>query len=279
MYEVSLSSWNYGSFSFSKTNPYFCNEKNNLRRNNSVKENINNIKIVKQEYFENIPFEKYINRESYLKNEFIVKLKQKRIEDLILIKKFGKTFDAWKRKKNKKIRIEKILKKKQEKLREEDQLIKNEIQNNNRITFKQWKKGKIELEKKKEEKRIENENKMKLTLDIINKERKKRMKTWKKQKSELIKKRKELEIKNEEEIIIEKEKINEEKKEKNKIAFINWLNKKNLQNKINETNKENNNKNNEPKKVKTKEIIGPFFFAKQMRQAQKNYYNNINKNA
>ena len=28
MYEVSLSSWNYGSFSFSKTNPYFCNEKN-----------------------------------------------------------------------------------------------------------------------------------------------------------------------------------------------------------------------------------------------------------
>ena len=105
------------------------------------------------------------------------------------------------------------------------------------------------------------------------------MKTWKKQKSDLIKKRKELEIKNEDEIIIEKEKINEEKKEKNKIAFIKWLNDKNLQNKINEKNKENNNKNNEPKKVKTKEIIGPFFFAKQMRQAQKNYYNNINKNS
>ena len=89
MKEISLSSWYYDSFSFSKTNPYYCSENNKPIKSNNIKENYNNdIKMVKQEYFDNLPYEKYINRESYLKDEFINKLNQKRINELAMIKKW-----------------------------------------------------------------------------------------------------------------------------------------------------------------------------------------------
>ena len=58
-------------------------------KSNNIKGNYNNdIKMVKQEYFDNLPYEKYINRESYLKDEFINKLNQKRINELAMIKKW-----------------------------------------------------------------------------------------------------------------------------------------------------------------------------------------------
>ena len=39
-----------------------------------------------------------------------------------------------------------------------------------------------------------------------------------------------------------------------------------------------NNQNNKYERIKVKEIIGPFYFAKNMREAQKSYYKSINKN-
>ena len=120
--KISLSSWNYGTFSF--TNPYYKTD--NLRRDNNkndiiVNKNNNNIKIVKKEYFDNLSYENYINRELHLKNEFRLKLEQERIEGLEMlnllkslnynIKKKGQTFKIWEKQKNKKIKIEKIIKK------------------------------------------------------------------------------------------------------------------------------------------------------------------------
>ena len=114
MNKISLSSWNYGSFSFSKNNPYYQYQtmnsaNNNINNNNkiSAKKGNNNIKIVKKQHFENFPYEKYIDRDSNIKKEFRIKSKQERSEELKIIKKNEKTFDTWEKQKHKKIREEK----------------------------------------------------------------------------------------------------------------------------------------------------------------------------
>ena len=78
---------------------------------------------------------------------------------------------------------------------------------------------------------------------------------------------------------IKEEKEEKEKKEKNKIEFINWLNNKKIQeeNKKLQEKIENKKRNlsSKYKRIKTNEIIGPFSFAKDLREAQKNYYKDI----
>ena len=272
--KISLSSWNYGSFSI--INPFY--QKNKLECDTN-KENENKVfKIVKKEYFDNKPYSDYINREIEIKNKLQSKTKKQREEDLEWIKNNGKTFDKWKSQKNLKIRKEKLLNQKQKEKSEKEQLKEKEREKNNRKTFKQWEKEIIEKKKKEEEKRINNENKLMAVMNEVNKQRKVEMKKWKKEKSELIKKRKEIENKAKEEKKVEEEKYNKEKKEENKIAFINWLNNKIKENKSKKQNeKNNNNKNNLNKRIKTKEIIGPFYYAKDLREAQKSYYDDINK--
>ena len=82
MNKISLSSWNYGSF-YSR-NPYY--QQRSLSNNNITERNVNNIVgTVKQEYFDFLPYENYIDRDLYLKNEFKLKLEQKRFESLEMI--------------------------------------------------------------------------------------------------------------------------------------------------------------------------------------------------
>ena len=275
--KISLSSWNYGTFSF--TNPYYKTD--NLRRdidknNIIVNKNNNNIKIVKKEYFDNLSYENYINRELHLKNEFRLKLEQERIEGLEMLKKKGQTFKVWEKQKNKQIKIGKL-----KKLNEEipKKLKTNEIQKNMRISFTQWNEKKLKKERELEEKKIEEEKKLKSELDKRNKERKKKMKKWKRAKSELIKKGKIKENMIQEEKKIKEEKEEKEKKEKNKIEFINWLNNKKIQeeNKKLQEKIENKKRNlsSKYKRIKMNEIIGPFSFAKDLKEAQKNYYKDI----
>ena len=82
---VSLSSWNYGSFSFDSL---YYNPDNLRKKNTKNNENVGNNKekIVKQEYFDNLSYEQYMNRELHLKNEFKLKLVQERITNLERLK-------------------------------------------------------------------------------------------------------------------------------------------------------------------------------------------------
>ena len=41
--------------------------------------------------------------------------------------------------------------------------------------------------------------------------------------------------------------------------------------------KKNRTKNKDNKRIKTAEIIGPFYYAKNLREIQKKYYSNMNK--
>ena len=101
------------------------------------------------------------------------------------------------------------------------------------------------------------------------------MKIWKIKKRESIKKEKEEELKKQKDKQFEEEKNNIERKEKNKIEYIKWLNGKikESRNRRNSKNNENiNNNRGSYKNVKMNEIIGPFFFAKNLREVQKSYY-------
>ena len=231
--KASLSSWNYGAFSC--INPYYSqrNIKNENKQNN-IRSKTCKGKIVKNEYFENIPFEIYINRDINYHDEFVLKLKEKNEENYIMLKKNGKTFEKWE-----KIKLEE---KKNEEIKKEKEI-------------KALKEEKI----KKMKERIE-ENKKKLN-EFIEK-RKKR-----------IKKENKIGDKNKE--LLKKKKI----KEKNKTEFINFCVIKSIEKRNNKL-KDNFDKNNQKIKYERKqmdEIIGPFHFAKNMREAQKNYYKNINK--
>ena len=101
------------------------------------------------------------------------------------------------------------------------------------------------------------------------------MKIWKIKKRESIKKEKEDELKKQKDKQIEEEKNNIERKEKNKIEYIKWLNGK-IKEGRNRRNRKNNaniiNNRRSYKNVKMNEIIGPFFFAKNLREVQKSYY-------
>ena len=193
MNRISLSSWNYGSFY--SMNPYYQQRSlnDNNDDNNKAGRNANNIvKIVKREYFDNLPYKNYINRDLYLKNEFKLNLEQKRFESLKMIKENGKTFEKWKSQKNFKIGKEKLNPKEQQNLKN------TENHNDMRMTFNQWIKEKNKIKKMEEEKRIKNEQKLKGIEDEINKRRKAQMKKRKKEISVLIKIRREIEKKMEE---------------------------------------------------------------------------------
>ena len=238
--KASLSSWNYGAFS--SINPYYSqrNIKNENKQNN-IRSKTCKGKIVKNEYFENIPFEIYINRDIYYHDEFVLKLKEKNENNYMMLKKNGITFEKWE-----KIKLEE---KKNEEIKKERKI-------------KALKEEKL----KKMKERIE-ENKKKLN-EFLEK-RKKR-----------IKKGDKIGDKNKEEKL-KKKKIKEKKemKEKNKTEFINFCVIKSIENRNNKL-KDNFDKNNQKIKYERKqmdEIIGPFHFAKGVREAQKNYYKNTNK--
>ena len=270
---MSLSSWNYGTFS--SLNPYHIriNSGNeNKRKNNAFSEKKD--KIVKQEFFENKQYETYINRDIELKNKFRLEQEQKRFKDLKQLKKFGKTFQVWENLKNKNIRLEK----KEKEKKEEEKKGKKEEEGNivkKNITFNQWKRKLIKKIKKEEEKRLKSEETKKILSERRNKIRRENMKIWKIKKRESIKKEKEDELKKKKDKQLEEEKNNIERKEKNKIEYIKWLN-----GKIKEGRNRRNSKNNANiinnrrsyKNVKMNEIIGPFFFAKNLREVQKSYY-------
>ena len=152
---MSLSSWNYGTFS--SLNPYHIriNSGNeNKRKNNAISEKKD--KIVKQEFFENKQYETYINRDIELKNKFRLEQEQKRFKDLKQLKKFGKTFQVWENLKNKNIRLEKREKEKKVEKEEEGNIVKKNI------TFNQWKRKLIKKIRKEEEKRLKSEETKKI---------------------------------------------------------------------------------------------------------------------
>ena len=268
---ASLSSWNYGTFSC--INPYYSQR--NIKYENKQNYNTsktNKEKIVKKEYFDNLPYEIYINRERYLHDEFISKLRENNGKNYKMLKKNGKTFTDWKtQKKKEKQNAKSVNKKNIEKT--ENEVIEN------KITFEQWKKIKLKEKKKEEKKNIELENKKKASKEEKIKKMMDNIEKNKKKQSEFMEKRenkiKEAKKKEEE----QKNKEIKERKEKNKPEFINFCVKKSTEKRNNKL-KSNLNQikqNNKYERIQMKEIIGPFYFAKNMREAQKSYYKNINK--
>ncbi len=272
--KISLSSWNYGSFSL--TNPYynvypikaFKDQFSNKNNNNIIKPKQTNEKIVENEYIKNMDYMYYISREHD-------KIKQREKSAMNKInkdkanKEFQKTFSEWKKEKNKKIREEKIKKK----INEE---IKRDISNYCRITFKEWNKRKTKEIKRK--KKIEEEGKKykKEYEEERDKIRKENMNNWTEKKEKIKKvKNKIMKIK-----MKELEKTNEEMKIKKeeicKQNFREWIMKKNKENKKNKNKiKDEEEKNNKYVKRKNSEVIGPYSYAKALRKMQ-NFYNGIN---
>lgn len=271
--KVSLSSWNYGIFF--PLNPYFSqrqqsseNNKNEIQSLNTQKQS----KISNNEDLYNVPYEQYIDRDRYLHVQFITKLKEKRIESQQMLKQNGKTFKAWKNQKNKKSDKTKIN-------LEEEKNINDQIQKEFKLTFKKWKEKKIKSKKKEEEKRIQSEKEKKAEKEKINKERREQMLKWEKEKDELFKNKKKEEKKIIREKKIKEEKDNKEKMEKNKAKFIEWLKDKIKKNKLikHKENSIDTNKKFKYERIKQDEIIGPFYFGKQLREAQKSFYKSLSK--
>ena len=138
---ISLSSWNYGSYSY--TNPFY-NKMNfksqpikiyqNEYSNNCNNSNQKNEKIVKNIYFENLDYMKYISRDEKDKNKQRPKSARNNNKskddnnnntniNTNNNKEFRITFDKWLENKNKKIRSMEKLKKEdleKKKLEEEE---------------------------------------------------------------------------------------------------------------------------------------------------------------
>ena len=275
--KVSLSSWNYGCFFH--LNPCYSQRPSSSLKSN--KEEINNLnakkisKLTNDDHLLNIPFEQYIDRDRYIHIDYIRNLTNQRIESKKMVKQNGKTFTDWekqkKEKKNKNDKTKPILEEKENKNEQEPKDFKK--------TFKDWKKAKIKIKKKEEKKRLKSENQKKVENDKINNERREKMLLWLKKKDELIKNKKASERKIKKQKKIEEEKNNKEKNEKNKQIFIQWLRnkiKKKQINKQKDDSKEQNKKHNYEKN-KYEEIIGPFHFSQQIKEAQKNFYKNLNK--
>ena len=274
---VSLSSWNYGCFSH--LNP--CHSRRPSSSLNCKKEEINNLstkkisKLTNDEDILNIPYEQYLDRDRYLHFEYIRNIAEKRIESQKKVKENGKTFTDWKKEKKEKEISDKI-----KKILEEEKNKNKQVQNEfNKTDLNDRKKARILLKKKEAKKRQESEIKKKAENDKKNKERREQMLRWEKNKAELIKNKKKIERIIKKQKKIEEEKNNKEKKEKNKQVFIEWLKDKMKKKKINKKNddsKEQNKKINY-EKHKYEEIIGPFHFSKQLKEAQKSFYKNQNK--
>ena len=269
---ISLSSWNYGAFSL--TNPYyniypikvFRNQFSNVGHDKIIKNN--NEKIVKNVYFENMEYMNYISRDSD-KTKRPKSSKNNFTKDNL---EYRKTFTEWRREKNKKIREEKSKNKKEG--------INRIIDNNeNRITFKMWKNNKIKEIKKNKEKKEKEE---KAKNDRKNEEdniRRENMNKWYEDKKNLQKsEKKKREIKNKK-LKEENEKKAKIKEEKCKKKFKEWIIKKNKVKKENKKNKSSEAEKNNNKYIKRKysQVIGPYSYAKDLRQMQKIYNEKNNK--
>ena len=274
---VSLSSWNFGCFSH--LNPCYSRRPSSSLK--CQKEELNNLntkkisKLTNDDNLLNIPYEQYIDRDRYLHIEYIRNLAEQRIESQKMVKQNGKTFTVWKNQKKEKEVKANIVKQILEELKNKNEQESKEFKK----TFKDWKKEKISLKKKENKKRFKSENKKKAENDKINKERREQMLKWEKNKAELFKNKKIIERIIQKQKKIEEEKKNKEKKEQNKQIFIQWLKnkiKKKKNKKQRDDSTEKNKKNNYDK-VKYEEIIGPFYFSRQIKEAQKSFYKNHNK--
>ena len=291
--KISLSSWNYGTFSL--CNPYFkinssqfqkpvkIYEKQNLINGTNKSINIVNHskeRIVKDIDFKNLDYMNYIRRDS---EEKIKRAKSAKINNNNIKNnnnnEYQISFEDWKKNKNKQIRKNKSLEKK--KLEEEKN--KN-IKPDNRITYKMWIKNKNKFEKEQKEKKEKKEKEEKEKKDELDKERRENMNKWLEEKTlneqnkiEQNKlKRKERKNKKKEE-----NKQKKENEEKNKIIFINWIKRKNKEKKEEKEKNKNikcdDNSNKKYIKRKYSEVIGPYSYAKILRKMQ-NIYNNNNVN-
>ena len=275
--KISLSSWSYGNF-FS-TNPVYYQRRSSVDNKNQVNNvcNNENIKIVKQDYFDNILFEEYVNRDLHLHNKFVNDIKEKRIESQRMIKKNGISFNNWKNKKNMENKLKILI----QKLKEEKN-INDEEEKQRKLLLLEKVKEQKQKKKKEELKRIELEKRKKAEKYEENKRRREQMLKWEKDKDELIKNKKAQEKKKDWDKKVKEEKNMKEKQIKNKEIFVKWLKNKIKEKRVNENkeNKENSikkNKDNEYEKIKHEEIIGPFHFGKELREAQKRFYKNQNK--
>ena len=270
---TTLSSWNYGSFSL--TNPYyniypikvFRNKFSDVGHDKIIKNY--NERIVKNVYFENMEYMNYISRDSD-KTKRPKSSKNNFTKDNL---EYRKTFTEWKREKNKKIKEEKGKKKKEG----ANRIIDN---NENRITFKMWKNNKIkEIKKNKEEKEKEEIIK-KQRKEEEDKIRKENMNKWYEDKKNLrMSEKKKQKIRNK--LLKEQNEINAKiKEEKCKEKFKEWLFKKNKEKKENKKNKSNEEEKNNNKYIKRKysQVIGPYSYAKALRQMQNIYNEKNNKN-
>ena len=218
---VSLSSWNYGSFSL--FNPYYDILYSNLSRPAKIYQNDNlqknDERIVKNEFFENFYYMKYIKRNNEIKIKRVKNTKNNHNNE------FQITFNKWRKEKNKKIREEKLENMKKEKGKN--------IPLNIGISYKEWyKKKEIEKIKKNRKNKLVNQLKYEKGKKQREEENKINFKNW------IIKKEKEKE-KNK----LEQEKKLKEEKEKQKQKK-NYLKRKNT------------------------EVIGPYSFAKILRNIQ-----------
>lgn len=279
--QMSLSSWNYGSFSW--TNPYYCAKPNlkaqpiKVYQNEYLnKENYidgKNEKIVKNIYFENKDYMNYISRDNDPKNKR-VKSAKNNINKIKKNNDFQIKFDDWKKKKDKNIRIEKMIKKKKLEEEAKNKNTHSEI----RITYKKWLRAKIKSINKEKEKKLKKENQIKEEKKVIDEKRRENLINWHNNKKNLeIQKRKKYkdDLLNQKKMKKENEQKEKEKEEERKKLFKSWIENKDKQKKKNI--KTENNKKDVYIKRKHSEVIGSYSYSKILRQMQ-NFYNNDSNN-
>ena len=278
--KISLSSWNYGSFS--ATNPFY-----NLRASapepikifpeKSPNINFTKEKIVTNNYFENLNYMRYINRENYTEKKRAssavsknkIKDNESKIDpnELSKKKKDLKTLSK-KEKKNLSKKEKKKLEEEKKKLEEEKKMEENALKIG--ISFKKWNRLKKKEYRDRMKKMEEEEKNQKNLKDEVDKERRERYKEWFEIKNAEAKKRKNLSKQKK-----KKEKKDKEKEEKNEKIFKNWVKRKEKEKKIKNENEKKNSCNKFFRRKYT-EVIGPYSFAKVLRQIQ-NELNNKEK--
>ena len=273
---ISLSSWNYGSYSI--TNPYY--NKMNLKSPpikiyqsesliNCNNNNQKNEKIVKKIYFENLDYMKYISRDDKDKNSQRPKSARnnnRKNNNNNTNYELRVRYDKWLWNKIKEINKEKPKNKDLEKKKLEEEEKKKVIAKNG-ISYKTWFKKKMkELNIEKEQKlKIEEEKRLKKEED--DKVRREKMDEW-------MNEKKNIEIEKNKKIKMEKMKQKKMDKENKKLKDEN--NKKNFEDWVIKKSKEKKAKSEDKKtfkyvKRKHSEVIGPYSYAKILRQMQKRY--------
>jgi hypothetical protein len=279
---ISLSSWNYGSYSI--TNPYY--NKMNLKSPpikiyqseyliNCNNNNQKNEKIVKKIYFENLDYMKYISRDDKDKNIQRPKSAKNNIrnnnnnntnKNANTNYELRVRYDKWLWNKIKEISKEKLKKKDLEKKNLEEEEQKKVIAKNG-ISYKTWFKKKMkELNIEKEQKlKIEEEKRLKKEED--DKVRREKMDEWMNEKKNIeIEKNKKIKMEKMKQKQLEK-KNKKLKDENNKKNFEEWLTNKSKEKKV----KSEDKKSFKYIKRKHSEVIGPYSNANILRQMQKMY--------